>query len=146
MKNTLLIAALLGTLGFGTLLVQAQEAPNVVSASQAFAAIQPDMQGTVTQPILHAPAGDVLAVYVGHAPKQVYTKQDELFYVISGHGTASVGYPSYQVGPGSVISVPRSTAFEITANGSAPLKAILIASPSDNPADKKILEPGTTQQ
>ena len=140
MNKSFAAGAILGSLVALSLAAGAQEAPSVVSASPAFAQIQPDMQGTVTQPVMHAPGADVIAAYVGHAPKQVYSKQDELFYVISGHGTATVGYPSYDVGPGSVISVPRNTAFEIVARGGAPIKVLLIASPGDNPQDKKILE------
>ena len=139
--NKVLAAALLtGALALGTLAVRAQEAQNVASASTAFSQLQPDMQGTVTQPVMHAPAGDVVAVYFGRAPKQVYSKQDELFYVISGHGSVTIGYPSYDIGPGSVVSIPRNTAFDVLARGNAPVKALLIASPSDNPQDKKILE------
>ena len=143
MNKALSATALLGALALGTLVTGAQEAPNVVSASPAFAQLQPDMQGTVTQPLMHAAAGDVIAVYFGRAPKQVYSKQDELFYVISGHGSVTIGYPSYDIGPGSVVSIPRNTAFDVLAHGNAPVKAILVASPSDNPSDKKILEQGT---
>lgn len=123
--------------------VRAQDTPptSVISASNAFSQIQPDMQGTVTQPVTHTATGDVIAAYIGHAPRQVYTKQDELIYVLSGHGTAAIGYPSYDVGPGSVISIPRNTSFEITASGAAPIKAIIVASPADNPADRKVLTP-----
>jgi mannose-6-phosphate isomerase-like protein (cupin superfamily) len=90
---------------------------------------------------MHAPAGDVLAVYIGRAPRQVYTKQDELLIVLSGHGTANVGYPSYDLQPGSVLSIARNTAFQITATGNSPIKAYLIASPHDNPNNKRVLEP-----
>jgi mannose-6-phosphate isomerase-like protein (cupin superfamily) len=99
------------------------------------------MNGMVSQPVMHAPAGDVLAVYVGRAPRQVYSRQDMLFFVISGHGTANVGYPAYDLKPGSVLSIPRNTAFQITATGRAPIKAYLLASPGDNPNDKKVLNP-----
>jgi len=143
MKKALFALAAAATLAAGTYAVRAQENPSVVSAGNAFTAIQPDMQGMVSQPIMHAPAGDLLAVYIGHAPKQVYSKQDLVLYVISGHGTATVGYPSYDLAPGSVVSVPRNTAFEILARGTAPIKAILLASPSDNPSDKRLLDQQT---
>jgi len=120
---------------------RAQEATPYADASSAFAQIQPDRNGTVSQPIMHAAAGDVLAVYIGRAPRQVYTKQDELLFVISGHGTASVGYPSYDLKPGSVLAIPRNTAFQITAIGSAPIKAYVIASPNDDQGARKVLEP-----
>jgi mannose-6-phosphate isomerase-like protein (cupin superfamily) len=81
----------------------------------------------------------VLAVYIGIAPHQVFSKQDELLYVISGHGTAQIGYPSFAVKPGSVISIPRNTAFQINATGNAPIKAILLASPRNDSNDKRIL-------
>jgi mannose-6-phosphate isomerase-like protein (cupin superfamily) len=142
MKNVITAAALVAAFALGALAVHAQEGSggSVQDASQAFSQLTTDTGGTVTQPIMRAPAGDVLAVYIVRAPRQVFTKQDELFYVISGHGTANVGYPSYEVKPGSVISIPRNTAFQITATGRSPIKAILIASPNNNPDDKKILE------
>jgi mannose-6-phosphate isomerase-like protein (cupin superfamily) len=142
MKNVITAAALVAAFALGALAVYAQEGSggSVQDASQAFSQLTTDTGGTVTQPIMRAPAGDVLAVYIVRAPRQVFTKQDELFYVISGHGTANVGYPSYEVKPGSVISIPRNTAFQITATGRSPIKAILIASPNNNPDDKKILE------
>lgn len=140
MKNYLIAAAIIAAFSAGALGVRAQDAANVVSAGQAFSQIQPDMQGTVTQPVSHVPSGDVLAAYYGRAPRQVYNKTDQLIYVISGNGSASVGYPSYNIGPGSVISIPRGTSFEITARGRSPIKAIVIDSPSNDPSDKQILE------
>lgn len=143
MKNLVTAAAILFAFGLGAIAVHAQEADSasVQDTSQAFAQLQTDTGGTVTQPIMHAPAGDVLAVYVVRAPRQLFSKQDELFYVISGHGRANIGYPSYEIKPGSIISVPRNTSFQITASGRAPIKAILIASPNNNPDNKKVLQP-----
>ncbi len=142
MKNLITAAAILSAFGLGAVAVHAQEnATSVQDASQAFAQLPADTGGTVVQPIMHAPAGDVLAVYIVRAPRQIFSKQDELFYVISGHGTTNVGYPSYEVKPGSLISIPRNTSFQITSSGRAPIKAILIATPSNNPDNKKVLEP-----
>lgn len=141
MRKAVTAAALLLTMAAAGVAVQAQESGATVGdASTAFRQLEADRNGTVSQQIMHAPAGDVLAVYIGRAPRQVYGKQDELLYVISGHGTAALGYPSFPVKPGSVISIPRSTAFTIYATGSAPIKAILIASPHNDPGDKRILE------
>lgn len=142
MKKYAAAAAILAAFALASIGVRAQEAAAVTSASSAFAQIQPDMQGMVTQPITHTASGDMLAAYIGHAPKQVYTKTDQTLYVISGNGTVSVGYPSYDVSPGSVISIPRNTAFEITAHGRDAIKAILIASPGYDASDKKVLETG----
>lgn len=140
MRNIVIASAMIFVVGLGALTVSAQEqASPVGDASAAFAQIRWDMQGTAMQDIMHAPAGDVIAVYVGRAPRQMYSKQDELFYVISGHGTAAVGYPVYDLKPGSVLSIPRQTAFEITSSGNAPIKAILIASPHNDPNDKQVL-------
>lgn len=141
MKRAVTAAALLLSVAAAGVAVQAQESGATVGdASAAFAQLEADRNGTVSHPIMHAPAGDVLAVYIGRAPRQVYSKQDELLYVISGHGNATLGYPSFPIKPGSVISIPRNTAFTITATGNAPVKAILIASPHNNPDDKRVLE------
>ena len=140
MKHILSVAAALALFGLGAVAVHAQDAAQASADSNSvFAAMQPDSNGTVAQKIMHAPAGDVLALYIGRMPKQVYTKQDDLLYVVSGYGTASVGYPTFDIKPGSLVSIPRSTAFEIRATGNAPIRAILIASPSDNPDNKKVL-------
>ncbi len=143
MKNVVTTAAILLAFGLGAIAVGAQEgnATSVQDVSQAFSQISTDTGGTAVQPIMHAPAGDVLAVYIVRAPRQLFSKQDELFYVISGRGTANIGYPSYDVKPGSIISIPRNTAFEIAASGRAPIKALLIATPNNNPNDKKVLQP-----
>lgn len=142
MRKAVTAAALLLTIAAGCIAAQAQQTggATVGDASAAFRQLEADRNGTVSQQIMHAPAGDVLAIYIGRAPRQVYGKQDELLYVISGHGTAALGYPSFPVKPGSVISIPRSTAFTISASGGAPIKAILIASPHYDPGDKRILE------
>lgn len=82
-----------------------------------------------------------LAAYIVRTAHEVYSKQDELLIVLSGHGTATVGYPSYELKPGSVLSIPRNTAFQIAATGNAPLKAYVVATPYDDPNDKRVLEP-----
>jgi mannose-6-phosphate isomerase-like protein (cupin superfamily) len=122
-----------------TLTASAQEAAVLADSNTAFSQIQPDATGTVSQQIMHAPAGDVMAVYIGRAPEQVFSKQDELLIVVSGYGTAHVGYPSYDLKPGSVLSIPRHSAFEITATDT-PIKGYLIATPANDPNDKQILK------
>ena len=140
MKKSIALAAALAAAVFAYTLGSAQESSPYADVGAAFRQIDPDQSGTVSQPIMHVSAGDVLAVYIGHAPRQMFSKQDELFYVISGYGTANVGYPAYALKPGSLLSIPRSTAFEITSAGNAPIKALLIASPSNDPNDKHILQ------
>ncbi len=142
MKKPLTLFAVVAALALAYAAGRAQEAAApYADASTAFGQLQADRNGTVTQQIMRAPAGDVLAVYIGKAPRQVYSKQDELLFVLSGHGTANVGYPSYDLKPGSVLSIPRNTAFSISAVGNAPIKAYLVASPNDDPNDKRVLEP-----
>lgn len=142
MNKVLPIAAAAVILGVGAMAmsVQAQSmgAP-AADTNSVFAAMTPDSNGTVAQKIMSAPAGDVLALEIGRLPKQVYTKQDDLLYIVSGYGTASVGYPTVDVKAGSLVSIPRNTAFEIKANGNAPIRAILIATPHDNPDNKRVL-------
>lgn len=142
MNKVLPIAAAAVMLGAGAmaLSVQAQSMGTpAADTNSVFAAMTPDSNGTVAQKIMSAPAGDVLALEIGRLPKQVYTKQDDLLYVVSGYGTASVGYPTVDVKAGSLVSIPRNTAFEIKANGNAPIRAILIATPHDNPDNKRVL-------
>jgi mannose-6-phosphate isomerase-like protein (cupin superfamily) len=131
------LAAVLLVCGVGL----AQDATPFADASTVFAQMSKDTGGAVEQPIMHAPAGDVLAAYIVRTSKEMYSNQDELLIVISGHGTANVGYPKYDVKPGSVVSIPRNTAFQIIATGRSPIKAYVIASPNDDPGNKRVLEP-----
>jgi mannose-6-phosphate isomerase-like protein (cupin superfamily) len=140
MKKTLALAAALAAAGLAYGVGRTQDAA-YADASPAFAQLKADMTGAVAAPITHAPMGDVLAVYIGRTAHEMYANEDQLLIVISGHGTANVGYPTYQLKPGSVVSIPRDTAFQIIAQGRAPIKAYVLASPSDNPNNKKVLEP-----
>lgn len=141
MKSNVAVPAALAALLLAGAIAGAQEAGSYADASPVFAQLQRDMRGATAANIMHAPAGDVLAVMIGHTSHELYTKEDQLLIVISGHGTANVGYPTYTLKPGSVLSIPRNTAFQIQATGSAPVKAYLIASPTDDPNDKRVLEP-----
>lgn len=140
MKKLLAFAGVLGALvlAYG---VGRSEDTALTDASAAFAQLHADMSGSVAQPVTHTAAGDVLAVYVGRTSREVYKSEDQLLIVISGHGTANVGYPTYNLQPGSVLSIPRNTAFQIQATGKAPIKAYVIASPNDDPNGKRVLEP-----
>ncbi|HKU69150.1 MAG TPA: cupin domain-containing protein [Candidatus Baltobacteraceae bacterium] len=141
MKKLLALPAALTALALAGAVAIAQEAAPFANYSDVFAQLPKDTAGAVQQQIMHAPAGDVMAVYIVRTARQMYTKQDELLIVLSGHGTATVGYPSFQLQPGSVVSIPRNTAFQITSNGKSPIKAYVIVTPSDNPNDKRVLEP-----
>lgn len=141
MKRLLTLPAVIAVLGLAGTIALAQDATPYADSSAVFAQLPKDTRGAVQQPIMHAPAGDVLAVYIVRTANEVYSKQDELLIVLSGHGTANVGYPSYDLKPGSVLSIPRRTAFRITATGAAPIKAYVIATPNDDPNDKRVLEP-----
>lgn len=141
MRKVLALPVALSALLLACAVGLAQDATPYADSSAAFAQLQQDRTGMTSQLVMHAPAGDVLAVYIGRTSKQLYTKQDELLIVLSGHGTASVGYPSYDLKPGSVLSIARNTAFQITASGKAPIKAYLIATPYDDPSNKRVLEP-----
>ena len=141
MRRLLTLPIVLTALALGAGIALAQDASPFADSSAVFAQMPNDTRGAVEQPVMHAPAGDVLAVYIVRTAHEVYTKQDELLIVLSGHGTATVGYPSYQLKPGSVLSIRRDTAFQITSTGNAPIKAYVIATPSDDPNNKRVLEP-----
>lgn len=141
MKNLLAIPAVMAAIALAGAIAVAQDAAGYADSSAVFAQLPHDTRGAVEQQIMHAPAGDVLAVYIVRTAQEVYTKQDELVIVLSGHGKATVGYPSYDLKPGSVLAIPRNTAFQISATGNAPIKAYVIATPNDNPNDKRVLQP-----
>src|SRR5579875_2675095 len=100
MRKVLALPVALSALLLACAVGLAQDATPYADSSAAFAQLQQDRTGMTSQLVMHAPAGDVLAVYIGRTSKQLYTKQDELLIVLSGHGTASVGYPSYDLKPG----------------------------------------------
>lgn len=141
MKKLLALSSIFAALGLAGAMGLAQDAGAYADSSAVFSQLSNDTHGAVEQQIMHAPAGDVLAVHIVRTAQEAYTKQDELVIVLSGHGRATVGYPSYDLKPGSVLSIPRNTAFQITATGSAPIKAYVIATPNDNPNDKRVLQP-----
>lgn len=141
MRKLLVLPAVLAALGLAGAIGLAQEASLYMDSSTVFAQLPGDTRGAVEQTVMHAPAGDVLAVYIVRTAHEVYSKQDELLIVLSGHGKATVGYPSYDLKPGSVLSIPRNTAFQIASTGNAPIKAYVIATPNDDPNDKRVLEP-----
>lgn len=141
MKKLLALPVILGALGLAGAIGLAQDAGAYADSSAVFSQLPHQTGGAVEQQVMHAPAGDVLAVYIVRTAQEVYSKQDELVIVLSGHGRASVGYPSYDLKPGSVLSIPRNTAFQISATGTAPIKAYVIATPNDNPNDKRVLQP-----
>jgi mannose-6-phosphate isomerase-like protein (cupin superfamily) len=138
MKKAATLAAVLAAVMLAYAAGRAQDETRFADTAAIFSQMQPDPSGAVVEPALHAPAGDVETLIIGHAPRQVRTREDQLLYVISGRGTASVGYPSYEIKPGSVISIPRNTAYEITSRH-GPIRALLIATPRVDPGDKKIL-------
>ena len=141
MKKMLVLSAVLPALALAGAVALAQDASPFADSSATFAQLNRNTGGVVQQQIMHAPAGDVMAAYIVRTALAMYSKQDELVIVLSGHGTADVGYPSYQVQPGSVVSIPRNTAFQIISDGKAPIKAYIIATPSDNPDNKRVLQP-----
>jgi len=140
MKKWLALSGVLAAVVLAYAVGRGDDSP-FADSSAVFSQLHADMTGAVAAPVMHAPAGDVLAVYVGRTSRELYTNEDQLLIVISGHGNATVGYPSYTLQPGSVLSIPRDTAFQITASGKAPLKAYVIASPHDDPNNKRVLEP-----
>jgi mannose-6-phosphate isomerase-like protein (cupin superfamily) len=141
MRKMLVTAGALSALSLVCGIALAQDATPYADSSAVFSQMEKNTGGAVAQPIMHAPAGDVLAVYIVRTARQMYTKQDELLIVLSGHGTANVGYPQYDLKPGSVVSIPRNTAFQIVANGRSPIKAYVIATPNNDPNNKRVLEP-----
>ena len=141
MKKLLVLPVALAALALAGAIGLAQDAGPYADSSAVFSQMSSNTQGAVEQSVMHSPVGDVLAVYIVRTAQEVYTKQDELVIVLSGHGKATVGYPSYDLKPGSLLSIPRNTAFQITASGNAPIKAYVIATPSDNPNDKRVLHP-----
>jgi mannose-6-phosphate isomerase-like protein (cupin superfamily) len=141
MRKMLALPAALSALLLACAVGLAQDASPYADSSAVFSQMQKDPSGTISQLIMHAPAGDVMAVYIGRTSRAMYTKQDELLIVLSGHGTANVGYPSYDLKPGSIVSIQRNTAFQIKATGTAPIKGYLIATPYDDPNNRRVLEP-----
>jgi len=61
----------------------------------------------------------------GGTPVHVHDQGDELFYVVSGEGTATLEAVTQPIGPGDVIFVPRGGAHRIAnLEGEAPLVVV----------------------
>lgn len=55
---------------------------------------------------------------------------EEVFYVLSGHGSVEVAAEREQIAPGSAVLVPANTAHRLRNEGSEPLRVLSCASPA----------------
>ena len=115
----------------------ATAAPPVVAhiaPTDTYPALAPGITGKV---LGHAPSGDIEVVDITRAPRHVHANIDEVVYVISGHGRATIGTHSYAIGPGDVAVLPRRVPHSLFASGKTPVRLLGIAYPKDVPDDMK---------
>ena len=54
----------------------------------------------------------------------IHKKQDEFFYVINGSGTAELDSVKYDIGPGTVIFVPRGMVHNLSVSNKGPMNLL----------------------
>ncbi len=62
-------------------------------------------------------------------PNHVHPKQDEIFYIVEGHGAMIVGDEEIPVGPTSVIFVPARTSHGVKAAEDSNLVLMFVKAP-----------------
>ncbi len=100
--------------------------------------VYPKLAPGITGKLLgHAPAGDIEVIDIMNATPHVHARIDEVVYVISGHGTGTIGSKEYTISAGDVAVLPRGVAHSLKAVGGAPVRLLGIAYPKDSPNDMK---------
>ncbi|GAC1497889.1 MAG: hypothetical protein NVS1B14_00510 [Vulcanimicrobiaceae bacterium] len=85
----------------------------------------------------HVPGGDIEVIDIMNATPHIHAHIDEVVYVISGHGTGTIGASAYTFSPGDVVVLPRGVAHSLKASGGTPVRLLGIAYPKDLPSDMK---------
>ena len=111
-------------------------APQVahIAPTDSYPTLAPGISGKI---LGHAPSGDIEVVDITRAPQHVHANIDEVVYVISGHGRATIGTHKYTIGPGDVAVLPRGVPHSLFAIGKTPVRLLGIAYPKDIPTDMK---------
>jgi len=70
-----------------------------------------------------------------------HVKTEEIYYLLSGRGSISVGGETRQVGPGDAIAIPPGTLHQIANTGNAVLRFLCCCAPGYE-HDDTVLEEG----
>jgi quercetin dioxygenase-like cupin family protein len=141
MKSLILAAALIAAFVAGAYAQDASTAqPQVFHiADISSASIPTVVQGVKVKDLVRGPSGDVGVVEITNVARHRHNRTDELIYVISGSGTATLGTKSYEIKPGDLIVLPRGTPHDVKS--AAGIRVLGISYPKDDPKDFDSLAP-----
>lgn len=108
-----------------------------ITPGAAYPVLAPGISGKI---LGHGPQGDVEVIDIMRAPQHIHTHIDEVVYVISGRGNATIGAKKYAIGPGDVAILPRGVPHSLFASGKTPVRLLGIAYPADDAHDMKMVK------
>jgi mannose-6-phosphate isomerase-like protein (cupin superfamily) len=103
------------------------------------ASIPTVVPGVKVKDLVNGPSGDVGVVEITNVVRHRHNRTDELLYVISGTGTATIGTKSYDIKTGDLVVLPRGTPHDFKSTAS--VRVLGIAYPKDDPQDFDRLTP-----
>jgi mannose-6-phosphate isomerase-like protein (cupin superfamily) len=103
------------------------------------ASIQTVVPGVKVKDLTHASSGDVGVVEITNVPRHRHNHTDEVFYVVSGTGTATLGNDRYDLKTGDLVVLPRGTPHDFKS--AAGFRVVGIRYPMDDPKDFDRLTP-----
>jgi putative membrane protein len=72
---------------------------------------------------------NVHVVRVTRGDTHIHAGYDEVYYLLAGTGSVTLGDATHPVGPGSVVVVPAGLAHSITSDSEAPLEFVIYGTP-----------------
>ena len=77
----------------------------------------------------------------GHAVTPHFHRDtEEIYYVLEGAGTMTVGDETEAVGPGDAILIPRGSVHSLANTGAAPMRIVLVCGPAFSREDERFLD------
>lgn len=80
---------------------------------------------------------NVHVVTVTRGDKHLHRGYDEVYYVLSGSGTITIGEEEHHLRPGAVAVIPAGTAHAICADNGASIEFIIFGTPPMNMDDER---------
>ena len=139
--RTLVVCLLAGLVALAT--AGAAEAPKIM-VTNVDHVVTPDFLGD--KPVKFAPAAQIsnvgiLAGQVKRIRLHTHELEDHVVYVVRGKATARLGDDTREVGPGDLISIPKSVPHSFEQKGAEPFVILVNATPGWDPLkDTRYLE------
>ena len=72
---------------------------------------------------------NVHVVTVTRGDAHLHAGYDEVYYVLSGNGTITLGTDAYELKPGAVVTIPAGVPHSLTSDSDLPLEFIIFGTP-----------------